>query len=106
MLSKIDSYSNIGAFKLPEYISKDGIIPLCIKLPQINAFVKYFDKNTNCMNLLVPDEGLLRKYNSIWDKINNLFKNEFDSKPVQNAKYIKAEISSHNVNFYDNKTPK
>ena len=31
------------------------------KLPQMNAFVKYFDKNNKCMNLLVPDEELLRK---------------------------------------------
>ena len=37
--------------------------PLCIKLPQMNAYVKYFDKNNNCMNLLVNDK---KRFKNIW----------------------------------------
>ena len=30
------------------------------------------------MNLLIPDEEVLKKYNEIWDKIINLLKKEFE----------------------------
>ena len=33
--------------------------PLCIKIPQINAYAKYFGKNNKCMNLLVNYKGIL-----------------------------------------------
>ena len=35
----------------------------------------------------------------MWDKVNNLFKKEFDSEPVYHDKYIKAKIDG-------NKTPR
>ena len=49
-------------------------IPVCIKLPQMNGYVKYFDSNNKCMNFLVHNKELLKKYNAIWDKISNLLK--------------------------------
>ena len=33
---------------------------LCMKLPQMNAYAKYFDKNSKCMNHLVKDEKILK----------------------------------------------
>ena len=36
--------------------------PLCIKLPQMNTYAKYFDKNSKYMNHLVKDEKILKKY--------------------------------------------
>ena len=33
--------------------------PLCIKLPQMNAYTKYFDKNNKYINLLVTDKKIL-----------------------------------------------
>ena len=59
VLSKKDSYGNKGAFKLDIQVMMT--LYHLHKLPQMNAFVKYFDKNNKCMNLLVPDEELLRK---------------------------------------------
>ena len=44
-------------------------LPLCIKLPKTNAYAKYFDKNNNCINLLVKDEEILKKCNEIWNKL-------------------------------------
>ena len=49
------------------------LVPLCIKLPQMNGYVKYFNYRKG-MNLLVHDKELLKKYNEIWDKIRNLLK--------------------------------
>ena len=36
--------------------------PLFIKLPQMNVYTKYFDKNSKYMNYLVKDEKILNKY--------------------------------------------
>ena len=58
-----------GAFEyFIRYKSDIGIVPLCVKLPQINGYVKYFDNNNEYMNLFINDKGLLEKCNSIWDK--------------------------------------
>ena len=57
------------------------------------------------MNFLFNDKEILEKYNKVWDEIKNLFKNEFDSEPVYDDKYIKAKINLYDTNFYGNKTP-
>ena len=36
------------------------------------------------MGLLVHDKEVLKKYNPVQDKANNLFKKEFDSEPMYN----------------------
>ena len=48
--------------------------PLCLKLPQINAYAKYVDENSKLMNLLVNDKKILEKYSEIWYKIKTLIK--------------------------------
>ena len=76
MLSKKDSYGKKGSFKyIIGYINKTDAfpVPLCITLPQMNGYVKYFNDN-KCMNLLIHDEELFKKYSEIWDKISNLLK--------------------------------
>ena len=53
MLSQIYSYEHKGSFKyFIGYISKGNAFPmlLCIKLLQMSAFAKYFDRNNS--NLL------------------------------------------------------
>ena len=48
--------------------------------------------------------------NTIWEKVKNSLKKDFDSEPVYNEKYLKAKIKSYNgkisTNFHDNKIPK
>ena len=98
----------VGSYKyFIGYIHKGNALPspLCIKLPQMNAYAKYFDKNNTCMNLLVHDRELLQKYNEMWDKIKNLFQKNIDSELVYNDKYIKTKINLYNTNIYGNKTP-
>ena len=85
VLSNKESYSNKDLYKyFIGYIHKGNTVPspLCIKFPQMNAYVKYFDKNNKCTNPLVNDKEILEKYNEIWDKIKNFFRKEFDSEPV------------------------
>ena len=61
------------------------------------------------MYFLMKDNELLEKYNEIWEKVRNILKNEFDSEPMYNEKYLKAIIISYsgriNTNFHNNKIP-
>ena len=66
--------------------------PLSIKLPRMNAYTKYFDKNNEYMNHLVKDENMLKKYLKILNKIKSLIKRELNNEPVYNHKYIKTKI--------------
>ena len=68
------------------------------------GYVKNFDSNKT-MSFKVSDNRLLKKYNKIWGKINNLLNIEFDNEPVygDNDKYIKTKIKMYedrvNTNF-------
>ena len=89
---------------------KDAKIrPLCIFLPKMSAYRRDFDE-TKYMSFLIKDDELLEKYNEIWEKVKNSIKEEFDSKPVYNEKYLKAKIKSYNgkinTNFHNNKIPR
>ena len=113
VLSSTHSYGNKGLFKyFIGYINNDNafLIPLCINLPQMNGYTKYFDINNKYVNLLVHDKKLLKRYNEILDKISNLLQKGFDNEPVYNDKYIKIKIKIYNnrayTNFQYNKIPK
>ena len=62
------------------------------------------------MPLLIKDDELLEEYNSIWEKVKNSMKKEFDSEPVYKEKYLKAKIKSYNgkinTKFHNNEIPK
>ena len=61
------------------------------------------------MYLLIEDDELLEKYNTIWDKVSADIKKEFDSKTVYNKEFLKTKIKSHGdevTDFYDKKIPK
>ena len=49
-------------------------VSLCINLLQMNEYVRYFDINNKCINLLVHDKELLKEYNELLDKVSNLLK--------------------------------
>ena len=58
------------------------IKPLHIILPKTSAYVKSCSGQTKWMCLLIEDDNLLEKYNTIWNKVNTDIKKEFDSEPV------------------------
>ena len=72
---------------------KEGEIvkPLCIILPQISGYIKYFEKGGKNMSFMVKDEDVLDKYNKIWDKVKNKLNNKFHSMPVYVETYIKLK---------------
>ena len=58
--------------------------PLHIMLPKTSAYVKRYDGQNIWMYFLFKDDGLLEKYNAIWDKVSADIKREFHSEPVYN----------------------
>ena len=64
-------------------------------LPKKSSNVISYDGQTKWMYILIEDDDLLEKHNTIWDKVNADIKKEFDSKPVYNKNYLKTKIKSH-----------
>ena len=112
LVSKKVPYAEKSSFKyFIGYNDNDDIRPLCIKLPQMIGYAKYFDSNKT-ISFNVIDKKLLKKHTKIWEKISSLMNIEFDSEPVygDNDKYIKTKINLYgdkvNTNFEGNKMPK
>ena len=61
------------------------------------------------MYFFIEDDDLLKKYDTIWNKVSADIAKEFDSKLVYNKEFLKAKIESHGnevTDFYDKKVPK
>ena len=91
---------------------KEGEIvkPLCIILPQMGGYIKYFENGSKNMSFVIKDDDLPNKYNKMWNKIKNKLNIKFHSMPVYDEKYIKAKIREFNdvikTNFLGDKIPK
>ena len=64
---------------------------LCIILPQMSAYIKYFENGGKNRVFMVKDDNVFDKYNKIWDKIKEKLNIKFHSKPVYNETYIKVK---------------
>ena len=53
------------------YLHNDYTVkPLNIMLPKTSAYVKSYDGETKWMYFFIEDDDLLKKYNTIWDKVS------------------------------------
>ena len=73
---------------------KEGEIvkPLCIILPQMTGYIKYFENRGKNMSFVIKDDDVLNKYNEIWDKIKKTLSINFHSTPAYDEKYTKAKV--------------
>ena len=78
------------------YLNDDVIQPLCVILPQINGYIKYFDDGGKNMSFVTDDEKVYEKYNKIWELIKKLLKLYFTVGPVRDDKYIVAKLKTFN----------
>ena len=59
-------YSDDGSKYFIGYLNDDEIIrPLCIILPQMSGYIKYFDDGGKNMSFKIEDESVYLKYNEI-----------------------------------------
>ena len=64
------------------YLNNDVIQPLCVILPQMNGYIKYFDNGGKNMIFVTDNEKVYDKYNEIWEVIRKLLKVKFAVNPV------------------------
>ena len=77
---------------------KEGEIvkPLCIILPQMSGYIKYFENGVKNMSFMIKNDDVLDKYNEIWNKIKKTLNIKFHSMPVYYKKCIKAKVREFN----------
>ena len=74
------------------YLNNDVIKLLCIILPQMNRYIKYFDDGGKNMSFATDDEKVYEKYDEIWNVVKGLLKLKFTTSPTRDDKYILAKL--------------
>ena len=75
------------------YLNNDTIQPLCVILPQMDGYIKYFDDGGKNMSFVTDDEKIYEKYNEIWEVIRNL---TFTVGPVRDDTYLVGKLKIFN----------
>ena len=88
----------------------DNVNPLCIILPQVSGYIKYFENGGKNMSFKIEDDDLNVKYNQIWNKIKEMLGVKFYSEPIYDDKCIKIKVkifsSVINTLFSGDEVPK
>ena len=91
------------------YQEDEIVKPLCIVLPQMNGYIKYFENFGKNMPFIIKNSEVWEKYEEIWDAIKNKLNIKFHSQPIYENKYLKAKVREFNgnikTNFLGNNVP-
>ena len=73
-----------------------GIVtPLCIILPQMSGWIKYFENGGKSMSFKIEDDSVYLTSNEIWNKIKELLGGvKFHSEPIYDDSYIKTKVKT------------
>ena len=78
------------------YLNNDVIQPLCVILPRMHGYIKYFDNCGKNMTFVTDNEKVCDKYNEIWEVIRKLLKVKFVVNPVRDDKFLVAKLKIFN----------
>ena len=70
------------------YLHNDVIQPLCLILPQMSGYIKYFDDGGKNMSFVTNDKEVYEKYVEIWEVVRKILKRKFFVCPIRNDEYI------------------
>ena len=91
------------------YLNNDVIQPLCVILPQMSRYIKYFDDGEKNMSFVTDDKEVYEKYNEIWNVVKKLLKLKFTVNPIRDDKYIITKLKIFKkinlTTFTDNVVP-
>ena len=85
-------HNNKGFKYFIGYQEGEIVKPLCIILPQMSGYIKYFENGGKNMSFLIKDDEVWDKYDKIWDVIKDKLGIKFHSKPVYEYRYLKAKV--------------
>ena len=74
----------------------DEINSLCIILPQMSGYIKYFENGRKNISFKIDDDEVCIKYNQIWNKLKELLNVNFYSDTIYDDKYIKVKVKIFN----------
>ena len=84
---------NNEGFKYFIGYQEGGIVkPLCIILPQMSGYIKYFESGGKNMSFFIKDDEVWEEFDIIWDIIKKKLGIKFHSEPVYEYKYLKAKV--------------
>ena len=78
------------------YSHDDVIRPLCVILPQMSGYIKYFENGGKNMSFKIEEESVYLKYSEIWNKIKSMLSIKFHSQPIYDEKYITTKVKTFN----------
>ena len=78
------------------YLNNDIIQPLCVILPQMNGYIKYFNDGGRNKSFVLDDEEAYEKCNEIWEVVRKHLKVKFTVNPIRDDKYIIAKLKIFN----------
>ena len=92
------------------YQEDEIVKSLCIILPQMNGYIKYFQNGGKSMSFLIKNSEVWEKYEDIWNVIKNKLNIKVHSRPIYENKYLKTKVrefdGSIKTNFLGNNVPK
>ena len=92
------------------YQKGEIVKPLCIILPQMSGYIKYFEYGGMNMSFLIKNGKVWEKYKKIWGLIKNKLGINFHSSPVHDKKCIRTIVKEYDglikTNFLGNDVPK
>ena len=112
VVSDKTKYIDNGSKYFIGYLDDDDNIirSLCIILPQMIGYMKYFDDGGKNMYFKIKNEDIYLENNEIWNKIKKAVSIRFHSLNIYDDKYIKTKVKIFdgviNTVFSDNKIPK
>ena len=74
------------------YLENGIVQPLCIILPQISGYIKYFENGGKNISFLIKDDEVWGKYDKSWDVIKDKLGINFHREPVHEYKHLKAKV--------------
>ena len=92
------------------YQKGDIVKPLCIILPQMDGYIKYFENGGKNMSFMIKDDKVWDKYDKIWNVIKDKLGIKFHSETVYEYKYLRVKVREFDgvikTNFLSNGVPK
>ena len=78
------------------YLNDNVIQPLCIILPKMSEFIKYFDDGSKNMSFITEDKDVYLKYSEVWDKVKKILKITFNTNSIRDGKYLLTKLKIFN----------
>ena len=103
-------HNNEGFKYFIGYLEDELVKPLCIILPQMSGYIKYFENGAKNMSFLIKDDEVWGKYDKMSDVIKDKLGIKFHSEPVYEYKYLKAKAKEFDgvikTSVFGNNMPK